>query len=86
MCPRGPSLQHRFAEKMLAHAEDVCKVNCGTDWAKEQIEAVIHRGAHKSEKSKNVAEHTWKEVHEKVAQGYYTIHRWKEITATYPRN
>lgn len=85
MCPRGPALDHPFAETLLAYAETGCTVDCGEPWSLEQIEAAIARGAHSSAKEQDAAEYAWREAEEKAARGYCQIYKWKDLKLNCPK-
>jgi len=55
MCPRGPALDHPFAETLLSYAENGCRVDCGDNWSKQQIEEAVRRGPHKSAREAEAA-------------------------------
>ena len=62
MCPRGPALDHPFAETLLSYAEKGCVVDCGEPWTMERIEQAIERGIHTSAKDPNAAAYAWQEA------------------------
>ena len=84
MCPRGPALDHPFAETLLSYAENGCRVDYGDNWSKQQIEEAVHRGPHKSAREAEAAAYAWEEAQEKVNQGYCSIYKWEDIKHSYP--
>ena len=84
MCPRGPALDHPFAETLLSYAEMGCTVDCGEPWSMERIEQAITRGAHTSAREPKVAEYAWKEAQEKEAKGFYQIYKWSTLRKSCP--
>lgn len=86
MCPRGPALDHPFAEMLLSYAESGCTVDCGEPWTLDRIEKAIERGAHTSAKEKAAADYAWAEAEEKASKGYCTIYRWSDLRENHPRD
>ena len=71
---------------LLNFAKNGCPVNCGSDWTRDEIVAALRRGPHPSARQQNAAQALHKEVHDKVAQGYAKIVKWKDIKNNLPAN
>ena len=55
-----------FATPLLCqYAKDRCTVDCGPDWSKEKIIALLHKGPHASSKSKDAIRQLRNETKEK---------------------
>ena len=84
MCPSGISLHHPMADLLLEHAKNGCKVNCGANWSREQIEAAIDKGPHIKKQDAEAASYAWEEAVKKQEDGYCDIHKWSDIKDHHP--
>ena len=86
MYPTGPALAHPFADILKAWGRRGCPVDCGRNWTREEIEAAIERGAHKSALSPEGIKYIEQETKEKVDMGYCKVVYWDEIKENFPPN
>ena len=71
---------------LLDWAEHGCPVDTGPDWTKEQIEAALERGPHKSAFLPGAAEFLIQETKEKAANSYAKVVRYGDIKNNLPKN
>ena len=79
MCPTGLALHHPAAELLTTYATLGCPTETGTPWTKEQMQAAIDRGPHKSALHPDAITQLHQEVQEKVMLGQASIVLWDDI-------
>eukprot|EP00978_Attheya_sp_CCMP212_P017620 scaffold47191_cov34-Attheya_sp.AAC.2 len=71
-------------EARIEYATRGCPVDCGAPWTREQIEAALERGPHKSATEPAASADLWKEAVDKLGQGFAQIVPWKTIKDDLP--
>ena len=84
MCPRTYSDFHKATPLLNYYAKNGCPVNCGPPWNEDKILRLLHKGPHKSSKSKEAIRQLRKETTEKIAQDYARVIRWGDIKNNIP--
>ena len=83
--PQPLAMQHEAASLLQHYAEHGCPVDCGDDWSREHIEALLRRGPHISAHAPEAISYFQEEVKAKIAGGYATIVRYGDIKRNLPR-
>ena len=74
MEPRLPyAVDHEAIPLLEGYARGGCLVDCGPEWSKEHILAMLVRGPHKSTMAKAAIKQLRHETTEKIAQGYARV-------------
>eukprot|EP00978_Attheya_sp_CCMP212_P045301 scaffold341238_cov60-Attheya_sp.AAC.1 len=68
MWPTGPACRHPAFPLLQEYATRGCPVDCGAPWTREQIEAALERGPHKSATEPAASADLWKEAVDKSGQ------------------
>ena len=84
MFPRNHALTHDAAPLLHEYATHGCPVDCGPDWSRQQIQALLLRGPHVSAKSKAASTFLHAETVEKITSGYATVVKWRDIKDNIP--
>ena len=79
MCPTGLALHHPAAQILTEYAMLGCPTETGKPWTKEQMQAAIDRGPHKSALQPDAITQLYEEVQEKVKLGQARIVSWDDI-------
>ena len=86
MEPQPPyAVQHEAIPLLNSYAAGGCPVDCGPDWSKEHILAMLAHGPHKSAMATAAIKQLRHETTEKIAQGYARVVRWSEIKTDIPK-
>jgi hypothetical protein len=85
MEPTNYALNHDAAPLLNDYATNGCPVDCGPDWSREHIEALLHRGPHKSSTSKAAIKQLRDETRDKIKHGYARLVHWSEIKNDIPK-
>ena len=85
MEPQGPyGLSHAATPLLKDYAAHGCPVDCGPNWSKQQIVALLLRGPHRSAMQRRAVQQLREETREKTNQGYARIVRWGDIRDDIP--
>jgi hypothetical protein len=79
MCPAGLALHHPAADLLKEWATYGCPTHTGKPWTREEMQAAIKRGPHRSALSDEAITHFKAEVDEKVRTGQAKIVAWDSI-------
>jgi hypothetical protein len=86
MCPRTYALDHPAIPLLMTYAREGCPVDCGPDWSKTQIEAMLMRGPHVSAKEPQAIDQAIAETQEKIKNNYARIVTYGDIKENLPKN
>ena len=85
MEPQEPyGLNHAATPLLKSYAEHGCPADCGPDWPRQQIMALLLRGPHRSALHRRATIQLRAETTEKICQGYARIVRWGDIKNDIP--
>ena len=84
MAPSGLATLHPAGSLLQEWSEVGCPTMTGQPWTKNEMEAAIARGPHKSALSEAAILHFEQEVREKVTAGQATVILWSEIADNPP--
>ena len=79
MCPAGLALHHPAADLLKEWATYGCPTQTGKPWTREEMQAAIERGPHRSALSDEAIAHFKAEVDEKVRIGQAKLVAWDSI-------
>jgi hypothetical protein len=79
MCPAGLALHHPAADLLKEWATYGCPTQTGKPWTREEMQAAIERGPHRSALSDAAIAHFKAEVDEKVRTGQAKLVAWESI-------
>ena len=85
MNPRTYARSHPATPLLDKYAATGCPVDCGPDWPREHIEALLRSGPHPSAKAKAAIQQLRTETKDKVHHGYARVVRWKDIKDSIPK-
>ena len=85
MAPQGLAQRHEAADLLADWEKFGCPTHTGRDWTREEIQAAIDRGPHKSALEPDAIAHFAEEVADKVAKGQARVVLWDDITHNHPR-
>ena len=85
MDPQKLALSHPAGPLLKYYADQGCPVDCGKDWSREHIEALLRRGPHISAKNPDAIRALNEETKGKVANGYSKIERYGDIKHNLPK-
>ena len=85
MYPRTYAHSHEAAPLLTKYAKEGCTVDCGPDWDKEKIVALLRKGPHNSSKSKDAIRQLRAETKEKIKNGYARVVKWGQIKDCIPK-
>ena len=85
MIPQPLAKAHRAGTLLAHYADEGCPVDCGDDWTKEHIEALLRRGPHQTSKLPEAIAAFRAEVKDKVKNGYAKIVRYGDIKDNLPK-
>jgi hypothetical protein len=85
MHPRTYAKFHDATPLLVSYAKNGCPVECGPDWSLEKIEKLLHKGPHKSSKSREAIRQLRKETKEKIRCGYARVVKWGDIKENVPK-
>ena len=86
MHPTKQALEHEAAGMLLDWAENGCPVDTGPNWSKQQIEAALERGPHKSAFLPGAREFLLQETAEKQKHNYAKLVKYGDIKNNLPPN
>ena len=84
MWPQPIPFHHKAIPMLNLYAKNGCPVECGTNWSREHIELLLHRGPHRSSTGKDATIQLKVETDEKIKQGYARIVTWGSIKNNIP--
>ena len=85
MEPQGPyGLSHAATPLLEDYAAHGCPVDCGPNWSRQQIVALLLRGPHRSAMQRRAIQQLRTETTEKTNQGYARIVQWGGIKDDIP--
>ncbi len=79
MCPAGLALHHPAADLLKEWATYGCPTHTGKPWTREDLQAAIERGPHRSALSDEAIAHFKAEVDEKVRTKQAKLVAWNSI-------
>lgn len=77
--PRGRAMEHPAGPLLQEWVEYGCPTHTGTNWTREQMQAAIERGPHKSAREPEAIQHFQDEIEEKVKVGQAKVILWDDI-------
>ena len=86
MWPRGITNLHPAAALLHQYSDHGCPVDCGEDWAEQQITVAILRGLHISAHNPIARQCLIEEALEKERGGYAKIIKFKDIKNNMPKH
>ena len=85
MCPAGLALHHPAADLLKEWAMYGCPTQTGKKWKREDMQAAIERGPHRSALSDEAIAHFKAEVDKKVRTGQAKLVAWDSIKRDPPQ-